>query len=144
MIKKTMAMMLLASTAHAGEFFEGYFYIMGAVPAHMREQAPDDFSRKDFRARAHELSAMWSEQCGARVFAWHTNLMSGTEVPFAPDMWVGILESAETREELAEIMPESACANQGYVRGGKMVIPASYQYCAFSELSSDYNAEICD
>jgi len=144
MIKKTIVLMMLASTADAGEYFEGYFYIMGAVPAHMRTQSPDDFARKDFRVRALELSEMWSAECGARVFAWHTNLMSSAEVPFEPDMWVGILESAETKEELAQIMPETPCASTGYVRGGSMVIPTSYQYCALAENDPDYNPEICD
>jgi len=144
MFKKTIAAFLLASTAQAGDFVEGYFYIIGAVPSNIPAQNQEDFARKAFRARVGELSAAWSAECGADVFAWNTNLMTGEDVPFAPDMWVGILASGPSRAELQADMPDSPCATQGFIRKGSMVYPSAYQYCAFNEGTPEYDAATCD
>jgi len=130
MIGKAAALCLLAGSAQAGEAYEGYYYIVGAVASDIPAQSQDDFASKAFRSRVSELSEMWSAECGANVFAWHTNLMSNTDAPFAPDFWIGILAMEPTEAALAAALPESSCAQLGYVASGVMVFPTAYQYCA--------------
>lgn len=144
MIRSTIAAIFLASIAQAGDYVGGYFYIVGAIPATVPAQKQADFARKAFRDRVGVLSAEWTAECGANVFAWYTNLMTGDDVPFAPDMWVGILASGATLAEMEADMPESPCAAQGVIRKGSMVYPSAYQYCAFNENTPEYDAATCD
>ncbi len=144
MFKYVLPILMLTGTAHAGEAVGGYMFIVGAIPSTIPAQTEVDFMRKPFRSRVGELSAAWSAECEANVFAWHSNLISNEDGPFAPDMWIGILAMEPTKEELLAALPDSACIADGYITQGIVVYPSSYQYCAFNEGTPDYDAENCD
>jgi len=144
MLKIIVPILMLTSAAQAGEAVGGYMFIVGAIPSAIAAETETDFMRKPFRTRVGELSAVWSAECGADVFAWHSNLISNEDGPFAPDMWIGILAMEPTKEALMAAMPESACVADGYITQGIVVYPSSYQYCAFNEGTPDYDAENCD
>ena len=144
MLKIVLPALVLGSAAQAGDMVEGYMFIVGAIASEIPAETEVDFMRKPFRSRVGALSAAWTAECGANVFAWHTNLISNEDRPFAPDMWVGILAMEPTKEALLAALPESACIANGYIAQGKVVYPSAYQYCAFNEGTPDYDAASCD
>ncbi len=144
MLRYVLPALMLTGAAQAGEAVGGYMFIVGAIPSDIPAETEVDFMRKPFRERVGALSAAWSAECGADVFAWHSNLISNEDGPFTPDMWIGILAMEPTKEALLAALPDSACVAGGYIAQGIVVYPSAYQYCAFNEGTPDYDAENCD
>jgi hypothetical protein len=144
MFKFVLPILMLTSAARAGDMVEGYMFIIGAIPSAIPAETEVDIMRKPFRNRVRELSDAWSAECDANVIAWHSNLISNKDGPFAPDMWIGMLAMEPTKEALMAALPDSACVANGYIAQGIVVYPSSYQYCAINEGTPNYDAENCD
>ncbi len=144
MIRKILILLIIALPVRAGDAFEAYFYIVGAIPSELIVETDTDTASAAFRDRLNELTEEWTEKCGARVTIWHTNMMSNEETPWTPDLWFAYIADGETREITRANVPDSPCADGGYIKQGFMVVPGAFQMCAApAEFGMPMDQEIC-
>lgn len=134
----------MVSAAHAGDYSEGYFYIVGTVPATIPAEEMVDFAAPEFLETIASLSQEWSAKCEAPVFVWHTNLMGNPDNPWAPDFWFAYIAVTDTEAEAYAVAPATGCISDAYVKFGSMVIPTTYQICAAGpEFYPNYYDDLC-
>lgn len=144
MFRTTIAAMLFATTATAGDFLEGYyFYVVGSERSEISMADVNSIAKSASREKLVQLRAQWGEKCGVRVDIWHTNLMGSHDdtAKWAPDYWFAFIAMELSEAELRAAMPKTPCAAQGYVKQGNMLIPGLYYQCVMSE--SDQLPEYC-
>lgn len=136
--------MLLAPIAQAGDYFEGYFYIVGSVPATISATEMVDFAAPEFHNTVAALQKEWSKKCEVPVSIWHTNLMDNKDTPWTPEFWFAYITVTDTEAEAYAAAPATGCTSESYVKFGSMVIPTPYQICAGGpEFYPDIYDDLC-
>ena len=144
MFRKLLFLLILALPVRAGDAFEAYFYIVGAIPSEMSVETGTDTASAAFRDRLNELTEEWTETCGTHVNIWHTNMMSDEETPWTPNLWFAYIADGDTADQARLNVPASPCAEGGYVKRGFMVIPTFFQMCAApAEFGMPEDQDIC-
>ncbi len=144
MFRKLLILLLIALPVRAGDAFEAYFYIVGAIPSDLTVETDTDTASSAFRDRLNELSEEWSEKCGVNVNIWHTNMVSNDETPWTPDLWFAYIADGDTAAEARANVPDTPCAEGGYVKRGFLVVPGMFQMCAApAEFGLPEDDEIC-
>ena len=144
MFRMMLILLLIALPVRAGDAFEAYFYIVGAIPSELKVETDTDTASAAFRDRLNTLSAEWTEKCGVHVNVWHTNMVSDDETPWTPNLWFAYLSDGDTAAQARANLPNTACAEGGYVKRGFMVIPTMFQMCAApAEFGMPEDQDIC-
>lgn len=138
-----IATLLAAPFAQAGDYLEGYFYVVGSVPATIPVIEMTDVAKPIFRQTLATLTAQWSTKCNTPVDVWHTNLMHSETTPWTPDYWFVYIAMADSAAQAKSIAPASECASQGYVKQGGITFPTLYQICAQPDVYPEIYQQSC-
>ncbi len=144
MFRYILILLIISFPVRAGDAFEAYFYIVGAIPSELVVESDVDTASQAFRDQLNSLTVEWSEKCGVPVNIWHTNLMSDDTTPWTPNLWFAYLADGDTADQARLNVPTTPCAEGGYVKRGFMVIPGMFQMCAApAEFGIPEDDEIC-
>lgn len=145
MLRKLLILLLFAVPVRAGDAFEAYFYIVGSIPSEFNVDIDTDIASQAFRDRLVELTDEWVAKCGPSTTIWHTGMMHDDKTPWTEGYWFAYISDGQTHGELLSNLPDSPCAEGGYIKRGFMVIPGVFQMCAApAEFGITEDQEICN
>ena len=121
---------MMASAASAGDYMEGYFWIIGSVKARPLES----YSYREFASERMTVVESYQSKCGIDDFTvWHSDFMDNMK----PHLWVVYTALEDTKEQALALVGRDSCSKAGYVKQGYVTFPGVWAYCTSNPVACE-------
>lgn len=110
------------SAASAGDYEEGYFWIVGSVQA----KPIESYTYRSFELERRKVLERYRTRCGLEDFrVWHSHFMSNMK----PNVWVVYTVVGDSKEETISMVGQDSCSKKGYLKKGSVLYTGQWLYC---------------